>query len=286
MYILKIAAATLAIGASFAGGASIYSYARGTAFPAYAFPKTLTLKDSEDLTHDVKLLTFAIPDWAKNGTGLGPGSEMMVSLKNAKTGKSVGSEYSAIYNPDKKNTLQLAVKKVGDVGTSGALHQLKVGDKITVRGPNPMGSVPNVDKLKNVNLIAGGSGITPLYSVARYVLEKKPESKVNLIYANKTPEDIIFHPEFTQMAKENPDRFTVIHVLSSTGKLSGEKNVYEGRINQDILDKHLLTDANAVTLLCGPKGMVEALTARGSQKNGKEARLLSKYSNKVVVFKA
>ena len=44
-------------------------------------------------------------------------------------------------------------------------------------------------------LFAGGSGVTPMFSIAKSVLTEEPDSKVLLIYANQTMESIIFHDE-------------------------------------------------------------------------------------------
>merc|ERR1712003_76475 len=89
-----------------------------------------------------------------------------------------------------------------------------IGDEIEVKGP--IGHVSyfgrgkftihkNVEMLNHVGLIAGGTGITPAYQIIKAVVkDKKDNTKVYLLYANKTEEDILLKDELDELARKYP----------------------------------------------------------------------------------
>ncbi|VEU22507.1 DEKNAAC103636 [Brettanomyces naardenensis] len=265
---------TFGIGAGciVAGIASYTAYARfhqNTAFPSYLVGVTMPLVSVRNLTHDVKLFNFALPAGVK-GSGIPPGSASLARVTNHNTGRTYMRPYSVIYSPDDPHSLVFAIKLMNPSGASGAFHSLVPGDKVTFRGPKP-GRTVDPSKIESVNLVAGGSGITPLFSILRYLMKEKSSSKVNLIYANKTADDIIFKDEIDRLHKENPDRLSVTYVVDS-----GEAgpNTVVGRINEELLGKSIRRDGDV--FLCGPPAMVKGLQSK--------THLLKKYTDKNVVI--
>ena len=92
---------------------------------------------------------------------------------------------------------------------------LKVGDELLVKGPIPKYPwAPN--KHSHVALIAGGTGITPMWQLARAIF-KNPEdkTKVTLVFGNLTEEDILMKQEWDQLEKEYPKRMRTFYMLDN-----------------------------------------------------------------------
>lgn len=99
---------------------------------------------------------------------------------------------------------------------SGYLSNLTVGDNISLLGP--VGSYefkPNSNT--EIIMVAGGSGITPLYAILLYTLRSNPTvdttTKFELLYANKTEDSILLRTQLDALAADFPDRFQVSYVV-------------------------------------------------------------------------
>ena len=111
---------------------------------------------------------------------------------------------------------------------------------------------------KKVGLVAGGTGITPMISIIRWILAQGLGVELFLVYANKTEADIIFLDEWDEDAREHAS-FHCYPVLEQppAGWSQGT-----GRITEDILRRHLPSPGpETVIFLCGPPPMVDPLEA-------------------------
>lgn len=99
-------------------------------------------------------------------------------------------------------------------------------------------------------MIAGGTGITPMLQIIRAALKSNlDQTKLKLIYANVTPEDILLKQELDTLASIHPDRFTVYYVLN---KPPENWNGGVGFVSKDDIEKHMpKTHANIKILMCG-----------------------------------
>jgi len=158
-------------------------------------------------------------------------------------------------------SLAVSVKRVpGGLVSNYLCERIHSGDILETL--EPMGTF--VPKLETQNrrtlvLIGAGSGITPLFSMAKSVLHVEPNSRVWLIYGNRNQESIIYKSHLDAMEQAyGKSRFQVTHVLSQpapnwTGR--------DGRLNQHTLTS-LLEDLpaadrqNTSAYLCGPDGMM------------------------------
>lgn len=229
-----------------------FRFKNKTAFPAYILGNKLPLASTEQLAHNVKLLKFQLPSNVE-GTGIKPGSASLSAIKHPVSGRTILRPYSVIYWPEDPHKLVFAIKMQNKDGASGAMNSIEPGYQVRFRGPKPGKSV-DLSKVDSVNLIAGGSGITPIYSVLKYLLLNKPTSKVNLIFANKTEDDIMFKKDLDRLQKENPDRFSLTYVLDQGVK--GE-NTAIGRITPELLKERIWK--NTPVYLCGSNGMIHEL---------------------------
>lgn len=161
---------------------------------------------------------------------------------------------------------------------SNILDQLVEGEEVEVKGP--VGSIEyqgnghftlddKTFEFDNISLVMGGSGITPGYQLARYILKSKnPPDKTNirLIDANKTVGDILLRDLLQELEDEFPDQFQVTHVLSNADdKWKGER----GFVTKEILMKHCFPpDTRNVAMICGPPAMITKAVLPGLKEWG------------------
>ncbi|AUS04037.1 ferredoxin--NADP reductase [Pseudotamlana carrageenivorans] len=169
--------------------------------------------------------------------------------------------YSFSSNPYTDKDLKITIKRVEKGLVSNFVHDhLKVGDKLVV--DDPAGSFlvePQVHDRNQYVLFAGGSGITPMFSIVKSILSEEKQSKVLLVYANQNEASIIFHEEIKALEISHPDHFAVEHIVSSIK--ASQNNYHSGLINAGLLikifAKHQLNFSDHVYMICGPSGYME-----------------------------
>ncbi|GAA3509713.1 phenylacetate-CoA oxygenase/reductase subunit PaaK [Aquimarina addita] len=169
--------------------------------------------------------------------------------------------YSFSSSPVKDKFLRITVKKVEKGLVSNYLcDSLKVGDKLEIE--KPAGSffvVPDKKVKSTYVLFAGGSGITPIFSIIRTVLDKEPLSKILLIYANRNKASIIFKDEIEKLETVYPTAFSVEHLLEKTQE--DKANYHQDLLHEDLIaeifQKHQITYDNHSYMMCGPAGFME-----------------------------
>jgi NAD(P)H-flavin reductase len=98
-------------------------------------------------------------------------------------------------SPTRPQWMEFAVREVGSV--SGALHNLRVGDAIGLRGPFGNGFPVEAMKGHDIFLIAGGIGLAPLRSLVYYLLDNRGDfGDIDIVYGARTPELLCFKDEF------------------------------------------------------------------------------------------
>ena len=204
-------------------------------------------------THDTKTFRFSLP--ANATLDMLPGDYLY--LHATINGRAVKRPYTPSSLPGITGYFDLTVKRYENGLVSKHLHEQKVGDTVLMSGPNQGGHW--VDGMaKKVGLVAGGTGITPMISIVRWILTKRLEVDLALIFANKTETDIIFKEEWERDVREHSN-FHCYHVLEQppAGWSQGT-----GRITEDILRRHLPSPGSeTVIFLCGPPPMVDPLEA-------------------------
>ncbi len=179
-------------------------------------------------------------------------------------GKKVRRSYSMSTSPHSDTAIGITVKRVSGGLVSNYLNDnVKVGDFLEVL--EPMGNFhfePDADKSRHAVLFAAGSGVTPMMSIAKSLLKMEANSRVTLIYGNRSEDSIIFKNKIEELETQYGKRFTIHHLLSRPSDLwVGHK----GRISQGMairLMKDADTDfAKDEFYLCGPIGMMEDVIA-------------------------
>jgi cytochrome-b5 reductase len=154
------------------------------------------------------------------------------------------------------------------------IHSLKPGETLDIKGPIP--KYPwDANKHKHIALIAGGTGITPMWQLCRAIF-KNPEdkTKVTLIFGNVTEQDILLRKEFEALENNYPDRFRVFYVLdnASDGWKGGK-----GFITKDLLKEVIPgpKEENVKVFVCGPPGLYKVIS--GTKKSPAEQGELTGY---------
>ena len=202
-------------------------------------------------THDTKTFCFALPDDAT--LDMLPGDHLYVYASI--DGKTVKRPYTPSSVPGTTGYFDLTVKRYESGVVSKYIHDREVGDTVLMSGPNTGGHW--VDGMaKKVGFVAGGTGITPMISIIRWILAKSLGVELFLVFANKTEADIIFREEWEGNMREHAT-FHCHHVLEQppAGWSQGT-----GRITEGILRQQLPPPGpDTVIFLCGPSPMVDIL---------------------------
>ncbi|KAH7401282.1 hypothetical protein BKA66DRAFT_564936 [Pyrenochaeta sp. MPI-SDFR-AT-0127] len=172
---------------------------------------------------------------------------------------------------DGSGTFELTVKTYfpNDDQPGGAMSNIldcmPIGEEIEIRGPtgeivyNGNGSFTISGKdyaFNKINLILGGSGITPGYSlIARALLYSKDKTEIRVVDANKSEKDILLRDALDEFEKNSKGRLQVTHVLSHASEdWQGKK----GHVNADILKEALFEPGEGTgVFLCGPPAMIQ-----------------------------
>ena len=204
-------------------------------------------------THDTKTFCFALPDDAT--LDMLPGDHLFVHATI--NGKPAKRPYTPSSVPGTTGDFDLTVKRYETGGVSKYLHEREPGDRVLMSGPNPGGHW--VDGMaKKVGFVAGGTGITPMIAIIRWILAQGLAVELFLVFANKAEADIIFRDEWDEDASEHAS-FHCYHVLEQPPRGWSQGT---GRITEGMLRKHLPPPGpDTVIFLCGPPPMADSLEA-------------------------
>ncbi|MCG8575143.1 MAG: FAD-binding oxidoreductase [Flavobacteriales bacterium] len=183
-----------------------------------------------------------------------------LTLKADIKGEDVRRSYSICSSPS-QGELRVAVKQVeGGKFSTYANTELAKGQTMEVMVPNGNFLVePNAAKSGNYVFYAAGSGITPILSMIRSILETEAESKVFLYYGNKSAEDTIFKTQLDELAAQYSN-FKLTYILSRED--TGESTTY-GRIDENKCSHFYDADLADLKIegiySCGPQEMIEMI---------------------------
>ena len=214
-------------------------------------PTSYQLMAIHHATHDTKTFRFGLPE---NATlDMLPGDYLYVHA--TVNGRAVKRPYTPSSLVGITGHFDLTVKRYETGLISKYLHEQNVGNPVLMSGPNQGGHW--VDGMaKKVGFVAGGTGITPMISIIRWILTKRLDVDLVLLFANKTEADIIFREEWERDVREHAN-FHCYHVLEQPPAAWSQGT---GRITEDILRQQLPSpNSETVIFLCGPPPMVDHL---------------------------
>lgn len=199
-----------------------------------------------------------------------------LTLKFEINGQEERRAYSMCSSPLEKD-LAVTVKRVKDGKVSNYIHDhLKVGDHVDIMPPEGRFYTPlDADQRKDYYLFGAGSGITPLMSILKTVLEEEPMSTVFLLYGNRDKDCIIFEDALEALRQKYNNQLIIEYVLSQPKKVK-ESGVFgflkksqmswdgkKGRIGQqhvkDFLDDNPKRSPAVEYFICGPGDMIDTV---------------------------
>ncbi len=206
-------------------------------------PETATIEDIRDEIRDVKTFYMSLDnkELDKNFK-IKSGQFIMCTIFGA-------GEFAVSLPPSPENDrFHLTVRKVGSV--TNALHELKAGDKVGIRGPFGNGFPFEEIKGKNIIYVAGGIGLIPLRSSIVHVLQHKKEfGRVLVLHGARTPDDLMYKENLKEW-QSFPGFETYITVDVGTPGWTGEVGFVH-----TLFDKANLPVENTVAFVCGPPVM-------------------------------
>lgn len=215
----------------------------------------LTINQIKKETADCVSVSFDVPENLQEIFQFKEGQN--ITLRTVLNGEELRRSYSICTAPHEK-TLKVAIKKVDEgLFSTFANQQLKVGDVLEVMPPTgKFNSKPTQNKsTKNLAIVAG-SGITPVISIIKHILDNNSSSTFTLIYGNQSRSSIIFFEELEAIKNKYIERFNFINILS---RERTDADINFGRIDaQKLNDLQMLVDFKSFDdiFICGPEQMI------------------------------
>jgi len=246
------------------------------------------LKEKVVLSHDTRLFRFALPEstprlglpvgkhikfWCPNPEPVNPGE--WNGREDLEAGKEqVERKYTPSSSDEDLGHFDVVIKvyrggqieRFPDGGKmSQHLESLSIGDTMDVAGPYGLieykgCGVFNIKKkekrFRMVGMCCGGTGITPMLQLIKAVLkDPKDETKLSLLFANQTEDDILVREMLEEQARLHPERFKLWYTVDRPPK---EWNYSTGFIDEDMLKTHMPPPSEeTVILMCGPPPMIK-----------------------------
>lgn len=219
---------------------------------------TLTIQSVKKVTEQAVAITFNIPENLKDTFSFKAGQ--YITLKTTINGDEVRRDYS-ICSSKNSGDLTVAIKAVEN-GTFSvyANKELKAGATIEVAEPNGRFVFEaNNAKTRTIAAFAAGSGITPILSIAKTLLEDEPFSNFILVYGNKTITDAMFVSDLLHLKNTYGNRFHAHFIYSQ----SQEADALFGRIEKSTVNLIVKNKYRGVSIeqfyLCGPEQMIHTV---------------------------
>lgn len=256
MRAFALAAASLAGGAFFKASSTPAQAVAPEAFSPKEFLE-FDFISGYDESYNTKVLRFALPT-GDSKCNLPCASCILVKYTDT-DGKDVIRPYTPISRVDQTGYFELLVKKYKNAKMGTYLHNLKKGDRVQVKGP--IVKIPiKANQYRNIGMICGGTGIAPMYQVARTVLNTpKNYTEISLIYSNSRKEDVLLGNELNTLMMEHP-QFSPYFILSKppSNWMGGI-----GHVNREMIKSFMPGPDRAgdsIVLVCGPPGFMSAVS--------------------------
>ena len=231
--------------------------------------------------HNTYLFKFGLND-SQMTLGLPVGKHIKLKFTDQETGNDIIRSYTPM--SDDKQTqgyFELLIKVYEQGKMSQHLTKLNVNDEILISGPsgaieyqspgtlkidNPSNEqgFDTIEQIKHIGMIAGGTGITPMYQVINYILQNselnKDDTKISLIFANNTIQDILLKQELESLATKHPNQFHLYFTVAQTDENCDNWQGGIGFVSETMMQEHLpAPNSDTIVMLCGPPVMNKAM---------------------------
>lgn len=222
------------------------------------------LSEKRSITHDVSLFTFSLPRGSFMWVPTGHHISLECNVKGMKISRSYTPVLPAVDVEQGKSdgrTIHLMVKIYPDGVFTPVLNDLSVGEAIELKDPEGDFDASVLTRVRNLVLLAAGTGFTPMVRLLHWALYSSNEINVKLITFNKTVKDIIWKEELGDLAEDESHatrRLTVVNVLSEADdSWDGPR----GRVRKELLQDLIPSEEPKGSLLvcvCGPLPFTKA----------------------------
>lgn len=219
----------------------------------------LTVKEVRHETPECVSVVFDIPEENKELFEFIQGQH--ITVRKYFMGEEIRRNYSLCSSP-LDNDFRVAIKKMYDGKFSiFANTELKVGEVLDIMPPLGEFNTPlDANNKKNYVAFAAGSGITPVISILKTVLQKEPKSSFTLFYGNKNTESVIFREELEALKNQHMGRLSLYYIMSR--EVIGTE-LFQGHINGEKCREFAKNIFNPketdAAFICGPEDMVISL---------------------------
>ncbi|EMR91014.1 putative nitrate reductase protein [Botrytis cinerea BcDW1] len=257
--------------------------------PIFLQPKSwqkAVLTAKKVISSDTRIFSFTL-DHVEQVIGLPVGQHLMMRLRDPVTREAIIRSYTPLSLGTDKGVLDILIKIYlkNEKGPGGkmtmALESIPVGHSIDFKGP--IGKFEYVAKgecviggkkrrVKRFVMICGGSGVTPIFSVLRAVLNEEEVGgapKCIVLDGNRREEDILCREELDDLVKGNEQRCRLVHALSQPTE---EWKGLRGRLGKEVLEKEIgrfemdmdgegngYRDGEQLVLICGPEALEKSV---------------------------
>lgn len=212
-----------------------------------------TIVDAWMETHNVRTIRF---DYRDAPIEFKAGQFIMCADSFRGYPRPVKRAYSIASTPLQRDYVDITIKRELPGLMSAKLCEVPVGYRMEVTGPSGK-YLYEPSRGKRVLLLGAGSGITPLYSIANYILESGLEgAQVMCYYSVRTPRDVIYEASWPKMVAAHSNfQFYLTVTRAKPHEWSGR----HGRISADWVRQTSGDVADCVAYICGPTPMVGAM---------------------------
>ena len=231
------------------------SGATTTLEPSIQPPKTpgtvwdLTLARLETQSSDAKTLRFVLP----RGQQISARPGQFLTFEWQIDGQAVTRSYSICSSPTQGNFIEITPKRVTAGRVSHFLNdRATIGLKVKAKGP--YGKFYFDEAMhERIVMIAGGSGITPMISILRYIDDLCMSTEATLIYCVRNEKDEFFKAEFATL-RMRLNKFRYALVISQP---SSDWTGWKGRLRREIVEREVEKPLESTYFLCGPSAFME-----------------------------
>lgn len=233
---------------------------------------SLKVKGVEQETDNAVVLSFDVPQNLQENFAYQHGQYL--TLKFMFQGKQERRAYSICSSPSMDKDLKIAVKRVYKGLVSNHINDnVTAGTEIEVMPPQGhFTSALDANQAKDYFLFCSGSGITPMLSILKSVLEEEPKSQVCLLYGNRNEDSMMFKEELDQLQTRFAGQLKVFHTLSKPKERkeggvfglfakkvvdwAGKKGRIDALVIKEIFNENRRGNTPVECFMCGPEGMM------------------------------
>nr|POE66096.1 nadh-cytochrome b5 reductase 2 [Quercus suber] len=219
---------------------------------------SLVLDEVENINDNTKKFRFKFPE-SDQVSGLAVASALITKYKGPEMEKPVIRPYTPTSDEDQAGYLDFIIKKYPNGPMSEHIHNMNPGQQLEMKGPIPKYKW-EANKHDHIALVAGGTGITPMYQLCRAIFNNPSDNtKVSLVFGNISEKDILLRRELEKLENDYPNRFRAFYVLDKPEESwKGGK----GHITKDLLKTVIPgpKDGNVKVFVCGPPGLYKAIS--------------------------